>query len=440
MFGLDFLFAAGLFALPLAAAPLLLHLLFRRKSPTVHFSTLRFIRASVQQTAARRKLHRWLLLASRMLLLALLIWAIAQPVKRLQASWAGGSKRAIAAIVIDTSYSMQLRNTDAILLQRADRTVQDLLRTELRDAKVAIFTSSDEAAHPGASQVAGRGQLLPPSELLSQWAPLTPESSAHTLADRVAAARRLLERNSADQKWLVVLTDLQSHEFPRPMENQSDQRTVLIDLHPDNARSAGIVRLAMNPPQPIPGVGSEISIDVAGRAGESRAIALRLLKPTGEVLLEPPPVIANCDAAGRANLRVPVKLPAEPWLIVEARFTDSDAMPWDDTRTLLVHLPPREPVRIIDFTGGSQATRFVTLALDPNEGKLAAWPLEVRSGGTISADDRVAVALLSHWPEQNVADAACAIRICRANSRSLCPTQPGNDMEDPSRSAACCPG
>ena len=89
----------------------------------------------------------------------------------------------------------------------------------------------------------------------------------------------------------------------------------------------------MNPPQPIPGVGSEISIDVAGRAGESRAIALRLLKPTGEVLLEPPPVMANCDAAGRANLRVPVKLPAEPWLIVEARFTDSDAMPWDDTRT-----------------------------------------------------------------------------------------------------------
>ena len=59
----------------------------------------------------------------------------------------------------------------------------------------------------------------------------------------------------------------------------------------------------------------------------------------------------------------------------------------------------------MDFTGGSQATRFVTLALDPNEGKLAAWPLEVRSGGTISADDRVAVALLSHWPEQNVADA-----------------------------------
>src|ERR1051326_5944353 len=123
MFGLDFLFAAALFALPLAGAPLLLHLLFRRKSPTVQFSTLRFIRASIQQTAARRKLHRWLLLACRILLLGLLIWAVAQPVKRLQANWTGAARSTIAAIVVDTSYSMQLRDADVSLLQRADRAV-----------------------------------------------------------------------------------------------------------------------------------------------------------------------------------------------------------------------------------------------------------------------------------------------------------------------------
>src|SRR6476620_1233151 len=102
MFGLDFLFAAALFALPLAGAPLLLHLLFKRKSPTVQFSTLRFIRASIQQTAARRRLQRWLLLAARVLLLALLSWVIAQPVKRLQASRASAAKSTIAAVVVDT--------------------------------------------------------------------------------------------------------------------------------------------------------------------------------------------------------------------------------------------------------------------------------------------------------------------------------------------------
>src|SRR5438094_519591 len=109
MFGLEFLFAAALWALPLAGLPVLLHMLFRRKSPVVPFSTLRFIRASVQQTAARKKVQRWLLLSCRVLLMALLIWAIAQPARRLAADWiSAGNGTAAAAIVVDTSYSMQL--------------------------------------------------------------------------------------------------------------------------------------------------------------------------------------------------------------------------------------------------------------------------------------------------------------------------------------------
>src|SRR5439155_2429977 len=295
MFGLDFLFATAFFALPIAGAPLLLHLLFRRKSPTVYFSTLRFIRASIQQTAARRKLQRWLLLACRILLLALLIWAVAQPVKRLQASWTAGSRSTVAAIVVDTSYSMQLKDADVSLLSRADRAVQDLLRSELRDARVALLTSRED---PGA-----REQLTTSAALLSQWAPLVPQVSDRPLADRVATARNLLSQQAADQKWLVILSDLQSREFPRPLENNSDQRTVLIDLHPEVARSAGITSLSIAPPQPIPGVGSEIAIEVAGRSGESRAMLLRVLKPDGSVLLQPSPVMANFDAGGRATIR-----------------------------------------------------------------------------------------------------------------------------------------
>src|SRR5262245_31951305 len=182
MFGLDFLFAAALFGLPLAGAPLILHLLFRRKSPTVQFSTLRFIRASVQQTAARRKLQRWLLLASRVLLLAMLIWVIAQPVKRLQANWTAASRSTIAAVVVDTSYSMRLRDADTTLLSRADRAVQDLLRTELKDAKVALFTS----------RTSNREDLRPAGELTAQWATLTPEAATGSLGDRIAAARGIL--------------------------------------------------------------------------------------------------------------------------------------------------------------------------------------------------------------------------------------------------------
>src|SRR5437870_22015 len=98
MFGFEFLFASALWALPLAGVPVLLHLLYRRKSPVVQFSTLRFVKASLQRMAARRRIQRWMLLATRALLVALLIWAIAQPAKMLASNWFGGGKSAVAAL------------------------------------------------------------------------------------------------------------------------------------------------------------------------------------------------------------------------------------------------------------------------------------------------------------------------------------------------------
>ena len=142
MFGLEFLFGYGLLALPLAALPVLLHLLFRRKSPIVLFSTLRFVKTSLQHTAHRKRIQRWLLLACRVLLLALLIWAISQPAKILATNWFGSSRSLIAAIVVDTSYSMELQTDQQVsLLTRADDIVQELLRNQLKDAKVALFRS-----------------------------------------------------------------------------------------------------------------------------------------------------------------------------------------------------------------------------------------------------------------------------------------------------------
>jgi hypothetical protein len=116
MFGLEFLFSAALWALPLAGLPILLHLLFRRKSPVIPFSTLRFIKMSMQRTAARKRVQRWLLLACRALLLLLLIWAVAQPAKMLASGWFGKANAPVAAIVVDTSYSMMLQDQQLPLL------------------------------------------------------------------------------------------------------------------------------------------------------------------------------------------------------------------------------------------------------------------------------------------------------------------------------------
>ena len=180
MFGLDFLFASALFALPLAGLPVLLHLLFRKKSPVVPFSSVRFVRSSMQRTAARRKLQRWLLLACRALLLLLLIWAIAQPAHHVASNWFGGAKSPIAAIVVDTSYSMQLKDQETPLLDRAGAAVQSLLREQLAGARVALFRSvAPPAGQPEVLRDAG--------DWLTNWSPLQPTPERPELQTRLFA-------------------------------------------------------------------------------------------------------------------------------------------------------------------------------------------------------------------------------------------------------------
>lgn len=390
MSGLTFLFSAALFALPLAGVPVILHLLFRRKSPVVPFPTLRFIKSSIQRTAARRRVHRWLLLATRALLLALLIWAIAQPAKILSSGWFGGGST-VAAIVIDTSYSMQYQPQEVPLLDRAGDIVQNLLREQLKDAQVAIYRSQPPADN------ATPERLQSATEALANWTPLQPQPAAVPLVDRIAAARELLNKQAADQKWLIVLTDGQSKEFPRPAGDAEDLRCVWFDLHPDVPRSAGVTRVGVEPRAAMAGLNATIPVRLAGRPGDAYAVTLSVTTPAGDPVAQLTPTTATLDTAGVATVRFPYRLPARRWLVLNAAIPQGDEMPWDNQRPHLIELPPRQKVALLAGPNAPPSARFIRLALDPSEGRSAGWPVEVTDA--IGRDVTCAVVPLSAWPD-----------------------------------------
>ncbi len=395
MFGLEFLFSAAFLAIPVIGLPVVLHLLFRRKSPVIPFSTLRFIKASIQRTAARRRVHRWLLLATRMLLIALLIWAVAQPARMLASSWFGGGGGAVAAIVVDDSASMRLRDGQTPLLKKADSAVGELLRGPLSSARLAVYTSK---ANPE------REQLRSAPEIQAGWRELSAEPADRPLADRIDAATAMLKAQNATDKWLIVLSDLQSREFPRPMSAAGGMKVVLIDLHPDEARSAGVAKIALEPPQPIPGIETQAVVTVAGRPGDGRALSLKLSTPDGRTLAQTPAKMSHIESEGRIEVRFPIQLPAERWVRVTASLQGEDAMEWDDSRSLLVEIPPRREVTLLEGGAPASAMRFTALALDPNEGALAGWPVRVKPATDISGEESMVVAPLGRWPNAVTAE------------------------------------
>ncbi|HYE17140.1 MAG TPA: BatA domain-containing protein, partial [Tepidisphaeraceae bacterium] len=423
---MTFLFFSALLALPLALLPVLLHLLFRRKTPVVMFPTLRFVKSAIKHTAARRKVQRWLLLACRVLLLALLIFAAAQPARQVASAWMSSGDATVVAIVVDTSYSMLLKEgrdggAESTLLARAGANLDELLASDLvRNARVALFLSNPPAdGRPEGFQT--------PAGIKQNWTGLQPQAGPAPLAARVERAVKLLAGDPAPQKWLFVITDVQAKEFSQPLLVPADLKAALIYLTPSDPRSAGVTAVAVDPEDPIPGIGAEAAVEAAGRAGDSRAVAVTVstVDAPQSPLVVKPPKVAGLDAGGRAQVRFDVSLPAERFMLVRGALQAADNLPWDDERVQLIEVPPRQAVTLLETTP-TTAGRFLRLALDPTDGAAREWPLVLTRSPNLTGKETAAAVVLTQWPE--AAQAKQLRDFARGGGTLLMCLQPG--MED----------
>lgn len=102
---MSFLYPAFLWALTALSIPVIIHLFNFRKTKRIYFSTTRFLRNVQEATTAKRKLKHYLILASRILFLAFLVFAFAQPI--IPASEDFSANRNIS-IYLDNSLSMSV--------------------------------------------------------------------------------------------------------------------------------------------------------------------------------------------------------------------------------------------------------------------------------------------------------------------------------------------
>lgn len=137
---MSFLSIAFLTALPLSAAPIILHLFDRRRSVVIEWGAMQFLLAAATRKTRVRRLRHWLLLLLRVAAVAALVLALARPM--LPGHWLDGQNRRETILVFDTSLSTQRdmggRTAFDRLVDRADA-ILDELRS---DDRLRILASS----------------------------------------------------------------------------------------------------------------------------------------------------------------------------------------------------------------------------------------------------------------------------------------------------------
>jgi len=108
-----FLQPAMLWALPVAALPIVIHLINQRRYQTTRWAAMMFLVAANRMSRGYARLRQWLILAFRVLAIAGLILAVSRPLTGGWLGQAAGGRPDATILLIDRSPSMQQRGAGA---------------------------------------------------------------------------------------------------------------------------------------------------------------------------------------------------------------------------------------------------------------------------------------------------------------------------------------
>jgi Aerotolerance regulator N-terminal len=135
-----------LFALAALAIPIIIHLFNFRKFRRVYFTNVRFLREVQLETQSKSRLKHLLVLACRLLALAFLVFAFAQPyLPRENMNLRAGQK--IVSIWIDNSFSMEAVNKSGTLLDEARKNARDIAMAYTPADRFQLLTNDFEGRH-----------------------------------------------------------------------------------------------------------------------------------------------------------------------------------------------------------------------------------------------------------------------------------------------------
>jgi len=200
----------------LAAGPILIHLLNRRRFKILDWAAMRFLLESRRKNRRRLRLEELILLALRVLVCAVLGLALANI--RGGAILAGAATPVAHVFVLDDSLSMGQRAGAENLFQKAVTTVADLIETLPAGDTVAILS----AARPDADEFYGR--LFYARDLRGGPPPSSPAGPRRLTAlkltdlrakfpDALASARKVLANQKDSVRRVYLASDFRRAEF-----------------------------------------------------------------------------------------------------------------------------------------------------------------------------------------------------------------------------------
>jgi hypothetical protein len=200
---MSFLQPWTLFALPVAALPIIIHLIHQRRFQSIDWGAMKFLLEANRMSRGYARIRQWLILALRVLAIAAIVFLISRPLATGWLGLAGGGRPDTTLILIDRSPSM-LQQDPSSASSKLQSGVEQLARTlgTLGSGRWVMIDSVGNRAN----------ELTSPSELLQS--PSTgPASAAADLPAMLQTANDYVQNNRAGQTEIWICSDLRANDW-----------------------------------------------------------------------------------------------------------------------------------------------------------------------------------------------------------------------------------
>ncbi|WP_424493559.1 BatA domain-containing protein [Salinimicrobium sp. GXAS 041] len=212
-----------LYALFLLLIPILVHLFQLRKFRKEDFTNVKFLRKVNEEKRKSSRIKKWLILCSRLLLLAAVILAFAQPYLPSRSGNLGEEQETV--IYLDNSYSMQAKGANGILLKRS---IQDLLENLPQERPFSLFTNDLEWKNITLRAVQNDLQQIDYSAQSLRW------------KDVILKANDLSSKNRNASVNFIAISDFRKTRERDYFSLPAEFNTRLVQVHAQNKRNISV--------------------------------------------------------------------------------------------------------------------------------------------------------------------------------------------------------
>jgi Aerotolerance regulator N-terminal len=380
MNGLTFLNSPLLWGLSLAAVPILIHLLFRRRFRRIEWAPMRYLKLSIQKNRRRFRFEQMLLLLLRTLIVLLLFFLLARPVMHAEGlgSWLGGRSRTSQLLILDDSLSMGAKEGGRSAFDRARELALEIVGAVGPQDRFTLVLSS-QSRTPLLREV----ELLDPDETRQLINGLAVSDAYTSWKSTLDSADELITSGTFPIREVTLITDLRRAGWSDEIAELADRwsgsqvRLRIFDVGSDKTESVSLVDLRQVDRVSLSGaptrweavIRNQTSRELEGAEasflvdGKPNLVRLPTLPPGGTAQV---PLNTLFQEAGLHH--VALKLP-------------QDDLPGDDQRFAVTKAQERLRMVLVDGEPSSEPLAgevdFLALALSLGQGEGDSFQVEI---------------------------------------------------------------